>query len=152
MPHLARDMTMQFGDRITSIGISQGKDAHAEHFTLRHLMARSIKELIACHFELRPECSQIFLDQPERELIVTCSDRCMGCENILCARFFKRLFEGMASFNHFTGTLKGEECGMALIHMPDRWVIAQCTQGTHAANAEQKFLHHAAVQVRPVEP
>src|SRR5688572_19480752 len=111
MLHLARNMTMQFGNRIASIGISQGKDAHTEHFALRHLMTCSIKELIARHFELRPECSQIFLDQPKRELIVASRDRGMRCENILCACSFKRLLKGIARFNQFTGAFKREEGG-----------------------------------------
>src|SRR5215212_1139627 len=119
MPHLARDMTMQLRDCIAPIGISQGQDAHAEHLALWHLMTRRIKELIARHFELRPECSQIFLDEPKREFIVACRNRCMCCENILCACSFKRLFEGITCFNELTSALKRKKCGMTLVHMPD---------------------------------
>jgi len=37
--------------------------------------------------------------------------------------------------------------GVTFIHVPHGWVISQGTQGTHPAHAEQKFLHHAAVEV-----
>jgi hypothetical protein len=114
-------------------------------------MTCHIEELITRHFELWPECSQIFLDQPKREFIVARRDRCMCCENILCACFFKRLFESVARFNQFTGALKREEGGVALVHMPDGRVISQRTQGAHSAHAQQKFLHDAAVEVRPIQ-
>ena len=110
-----------------------------------------VDKLVAGQAQLGQHVGEVFIHQPQRELIVAGRDGGVGGEDIAVADDFGGLLEGLAFGHQLAHALQRQEGRVTFVHVPDIRAVAQQAQGAHAAHAQQDFLRDAHFQIVAVQ-
>ena len=151
--HFAAHPGVQLGHAVYVVGVLHGQHGHVEQLVLVvRVDAAVAQELLEWQAEVTHHAAEMALQQRAAELVESGGDGGVGREAVASHNALAGGAEVAAVLlDEVAQPLKGEEGGMAFVHVADGGGHAKLDQGAIAADAEDRLLSDSHLLVAAIE-
>ena len=151
-PHLSGHASMELADGVDLPGRAQCQRGHIEVWAAAVVVITQRQKRLTVTSERAPAAGEMGFDEAERERVVSGRDRCVRGEHRCSPHFGQGGLEALTLLDQLAHPLEHDECGMALVEMPDHRVGAQSSECPHAADSKNDLLLDTSLGVAAVQP
>src|SRR5262249_34492512 len=150
-PHRARNTSVHLADAVAPPGESQRQRRHIEvRAAVSVRMAAERQKLLTVESQRIPVTVEMFLDQMERERVVSGRNRRVRREYGRRADEIGGIVETHSALRQRANAFEHEKRGVTFVGMEDRRAYPQTFEHAHAADSQNHFLPDARLLVAAV--